>query len=251
MKVSFYDVKIFFTLLSLAVCLFSCSPRLTPESSLQEGLLVYYPFSGNAQDESGNGHHGKVFGATLGSDKDGKKNSSYSFDGANDYIELGDILDDLNYPFTVSVWVRPVKHTGMYNTIFTAQDNSPLYNGFELHIRNGNSIGIIIGDGRGENSGAYSRSKSAEINDRTGKWTHVAAIVNSNDEMKLYLNGVEVSGNYAGYTKQPMNSNFPQDVARIGRWTSNGNTYYFTGQVDEFRVWDRAITEAEILQLLK
>ena len=48
-----------------------------------------YPFNGNAQDESGNGHHGKVIGATLCKDRKGKNDSAYNFDGVNDYIDLG------------------------------------------------------------------------------------------------------------------------------------------------------------------
>ena len=46
-----------------------------------DGLVAYYPFNGNANDESGNGNHGTVNGATLTTDRDGNENSSYSFDG--------------------------------------------------------------------------------------------------------------------------------------------------------------------------
>ena len=57
--------------------------------SLNEGLVAYYPFNGNANDESGNGHHGTVNGATLAEDRFGEDNRSYSFDGENDYINQG------------------------------------------------------------------------------------------------------------------------------------------------------------------
>ena len=77
-------------LLTLSLGLF-----VTPITNAQElpsyvptdGLVAYYPFNGNANDESGNGHHGTVIGATLTSDRDGNENSSYSFDG-DDIIEL-------------------------------------------------------------------------------------------------------------------------------------------------------------------
>ena len=51
-----------------------------------EGLVAYYPFNGNANDESTDGHDGTVYGATLTTDRFGNSNSAYSFDGINDYI---------------------------------------------------------------------------------------------------------------------------------------------------------------------
>ena len=52
------------------------------------GLAAYYPFDGNANDESGNGNDGKVHGATLTKDRFGNPDSAYSFDG-NSYIDCG------------------------------------------------------------------------------------------------------------------------------------------------------------------
>ena len=44
---------------------------LKPTLSLQDGLVAFYPFEGNANDESGNGHDGTVYGAELVSDRNG------------------------------------------------------------------------------------------------------------------------------------------------------------------------------------
>jgi len=56
--------------------------------SAQDGLVAYYPFNGNANDESGNGNNGTVYGATLAADRFGIVNSAYSFDGVDDYIQV-------------------------------------------------------------------------------------------------------------------------------------------------------------------
>jgi len=48
---------------------------------LKDGLVAYYPFNGNANDESGNGNNGTVYGATLTTDRFGNTNKAYSFDG--------------------------------------------------------------------------------------------------------------------------------------------------------------------------
>lgn len=50
------------------------------------GLVGYWPFNGNANDESGNGNNGSNNGATLTTDRNGVANQAYSFDG-NDFIQ--------------------------------------------------------------------------------------------------------------------------------------------------------------------
>ena len=50
------------------------------------GLVGWWPFTGNAIDSSGNGNNGTVNGATLATDRNGNTNSSFSFDGINDKI---------------------------------------------------------------------------------------------------------------------------------------------------------------------
>ncbi|MBI4688657.1 MAG: hypothetical protein HY754_00055 [Nitrospirae bacterium] len=60
----------------------------TSFASLTDGLVAYYPFNRNANDESGNGYNGTVSGATLTSDRNGNANSAYRFDGVNDYIKI-------------------------------------------------------------------------------------------------------------------------------------------------------------------
>ena len=63
--------------------------KLTPVPELPtDGLIAYYPFNRNANDESENGNHGTVYGATLTTDRFGNPDSAYSFDGVDDYIEV-------------------------------------------------------------------------------------------------------------------------------------------------------------------
>jgi hypothetical protein len=73
------------------------------------GLIGYWPFSGNANDTSGNNLNGTVNGAILTEDRFGNPSSAYSFDGNDDYILVND--DDLlsfpNNEFTFSFWVNP------------------------------------------------------------------------------------------------------------------------------------------------
>lgn len=57
---------------------------------LDSGLVAYYPFNGNAIDESGNGNNGAIFGPTLTEDRFGNKNVAFWFDGISTYIKVPD-----------------------------------------------------------------------------------------------------------------------------------------------------------------
>jgi hypothetical protein len=59
-----------------------------------DGLVVYYPFNGNANDASGNGNNGAVSGATLTSDKDGNTNKAYEFT-VDENVQLGSSQDEI------------------------------------------------------------------------------------------------------------------------------------------------------------
>jgi len=74
-------------------------------SVLDEGLVAYYPFNGNANDESGNNLHGTVDSATLISDRFGIPNSSYSFNKSNITVQDNDLLDFTNQ-FSLCVWYK-------------------------------------------------------------------------------------------------------------------------------------------------
>jgi len=67
-----------------------------------DGLVAWYPFNGNANDESGNGNNGTSNGIILTLDRFGNDNKSFYFDGINDYINLNIKLPNT---FTTSFWV--------------------------------------------------------------------------------------------------------------------------------------------------
>ena len=72
-------------------------------------LLAVYPFNGNADDESGNGNHGTVNGATLADDSFGNAQAAYAFPGGSSHIDCGDPADDsfdLTGDATLMGWMR-------------------------------------------------------------------------------------------------------------------------------------------------
>jgi hypothetical protein len=85
-----------------------------PQVDLESGLVAYYPFNGNANDESGNGNDGTVNGATLVEDRFGETDKAYNFDG-DDYIKVLD--NEILRPkhITISTWVY-LPENGQGNT---------------------------------------------------------------------------------------------------------------------------------------
>ena len=76
-------------------------------SPLEKGLVAYYPFNGNAKDESGNGNDGGVSGAILTTDRHGKEENAYLFDNKNDYIDIPNHPSlHLNNEMTISIWLK-------------------------------------------------------------------------------------------------------------------------------------------------
>ena len=76
-------------------------------ADLDDGLVAYYPFTGNANDATGNGHDGTVHGAVLVPDRYGIPNSAYYFDGdtsASAYIQIDTAIGEMR---TVSLWMKP------------------------------------------------------------------------------------------------------------------------------------------------
>lgn len=168
------------------------------------------------------------------------------FDGIDDYIDLGNIYDDLALPITISAWVfvEPGSDVTQY-PIFDSQDNSSTYNGFTFVCSTLPHIGFTIGDGKGGNHPAYRRSRAGYF-ERLGKWIYITAVAKSGYDIHTYLNGHDVSGDYQGSSSSPMNSDSPGEVAKIGYLFSNGLVFRFKGIMDEVRIWNRALTEQEI-----
>lgn len=168
------------------------------------------------------------------------------FDGVDDYIDLGNIYDDLALPMTISAWVyvEPASGVTQY-PIFDSQDNSSIYNGFTFVCSTLPHIGFTIGDGQGGNNPAFRRSRAGYFQE-LGKWVYMTAVAKSGYDIHTFLNGHDVSGEYQGTSSLPMNSNSPAEVAKIGYLFSNGLVFRFKGIMDEVRIWNRALTEQEI-----
>ena len=204
----------------------------TPEEPefLKQGLVAYYPFNGNAKDESGNGNDGKNSGATLTSDRRGMPDKAYAFEeGAislpRETMKGGDKV-------SVFAWINVETGTqGMYPRLVGGNTSGLVNVWLGLANKNSKELSIEV------DTPASNRLQGHGVIEN-GIWFHVA-LVYDGSELAEYVNGIKkaskaVSGNY------PQQINIK--IGGIGR-------YLFRGKIDDVRIYNRALTEAEVKAL--
>jgi hypothetical protein len=218
----------------------TCAP-LAP--NLQNGLVGYWPFCGNANDESGNGNDGVVNGATLAEDRFGNAGSAYSFDG-NDGITMppSDILNIALSDFSISLFMKPSNSDGLKNII--GKRYYSLGNGYSVNIENGRVFSELLD----ANSTTYTGS-TTEV--ALNEWQHVCATFDRDGYSSIYLNG-QLEGSLPILNESGDLSNsselFIGYFAPVGPDCFNG-CLFFEGLLDDIAIYNRALTPAEIAQL--
>lgn len=209
-----------------------------------EGLVAYYPFNGNAKDESGNAYHGTVHGATLAKDRFNKMNSVYDFDGNNDYIELPSNPGIINQVQTTSFWVYFNNNLGSgsqyeRNYIIAKSHDT----GYERDIFMRDKDNRIV------NSFGTSSSSKSDLFTKTifssDQWYHVV-YVRTYTTNTVYVNGnFDNSNTYSGYS---ISNN---DRLYIGHFYASGGCCYWqyrfmNGKIDDIRIYNRALSADEV-----
>jgi hypothetical protein len=213
--------------------------------SLINGLVAYYPFCGNANDQSGNGNNGAVNGAILTTDRFGNNNSAYNFDGVDDIIKINHSSSFNTFPMSISLWC---KGNSQYGALISKYTSCSTNNGWQLHTLNGKvstySYNFI--------GGAYLNcdgDSNTIISDNN--WYNIVSTYDLSG-VKIYVNNVLVlTKPYigTGTMSSPTNT---QDIY-IGRELNSTlcspyNTFY-QGKLDDIGIWNRALTQQEITQL--
>lgn len=221
----------------------SLSAQLPPYVP-QDGLIGWWPFTGNADDLSGNGHHGSVNGTVLAPDRFGTADRAYAFNGTSSYIEVADApelrLGDAAY--TIAWWAR----VDTYNanaTAFVVKRGSGPQNGW-----------MVVANGLYENKIEMKTSSGQDPEIRcdtalaAGAWFHFTIVSDADaDSIIFFANGAEVFRQGNGGLYYNPNSTAPM---RFGSDTSiPAGTYFLSGAMDDIGIWDRRLTAQEVLDL--
>ena len=218
-------------------------------ADLNAGLVAYYPFNGNANDETGHGHNGTVNGASLTTDRFGNPSSAYVFNGG--YIDVAD-APDLNPTdaITITAWFKATSfHYGSYSwpNIVTKRDHDGApTRGYCMEIQEVYSSNPCVGfsvnlEGGGAAGGPVGLGPfTPQLEENT--WYFAAGVYDGSTATVYVGPSVAYSGNYSGNIA-PASDNL---------WIGNAPVYgdrSFDGIIDEVRIYNRALLECEIQQL--
>ena len=212
--------------------------------ALNDGLIAWYPFTGNANDASTNGNNGTVVGAQLTSDRNNVPNQAYLFNGTTDYINIGPGVKP-NFPCTVTAWIYPT--SAGWQTIFRSGtfNRTGSYNGVMLSYYAGGYLYTYIGSGPYSQT-SYRNYTTIQGNIPASAWTHVAVVWTDFQTIKFYVNGVlQSSSRYDGTGSASTIVNTATDGA-IGKRDDPNNPEAFMGKLDEVRVYSRELSQSEI-----
>ncbi len=172
-----------------------------------------------------------------------------SFDGVDDYIEIGNHYQDLTLPITASAWIKFDPAATNAFPVFVTNDNTNfMYRGFWFYATSTMVYGQI-GDGAGGNNPAFRRGVQAFFSDVSGRWVNLCVVMRSPTDVSLYLNGNILVGNIIGDSNLPMAKTYANDTAKIGyQYSNTGSIYRSKAIVDEMRLWNRALTQDEVRQ---
>lgn len=239
-------MKKIFTLVLYALTFNAYSQILTTH------LVAYYPFSGNANDMSGNGYNGIAYGPTLTTDRFNNPNSAYNFNGVSNYIDLSSYISYLNFsqPASFSFWVNTKYDLPM--AIFSTYNGASSDIGSVIYIGNN-----VTGSLNNELITIFQRSTISNYyitgfctTNRnllllTG-WHHVAVVYNGT-LTKIYLDNslMALTCNWGANNGQYGNLSITS-FASIGARYNNGYQSYFKGDLDDIRIYNIALTPAQV-----
>ena len=226
--------------LTIACSLFALS--LTAQIPTN-GLVAYYPFNGNANDASVNGHNGTVNGVTLTADRFGNANSAYSFNigSAIQTMIPASVAPAASNMYSFSFWFNRNNSTQV-NILLQYKDGTPNggnvsnYDIFNYHP-SCNSGTIAVQNYPFNSPGACS---PGIIN--IGVWTHIYVVFDQiSHSFQVYKD--------AQYWFSGATGNVSPSTGTLTIGNNSNRTFSFQGKMDDVGIWNRALTIQEIQQL--
>jgi len=207
-----------------------------PDNTLDQGLVGFYPFDGNASDLSGFGNPGRVHGRNrYVANRFGTPATALSFNGIGDYVESVKPLPDLASA-TVSFWAEFDSWLG-YQTVFFEGDGSPGKD-FACYFA-GSPVFVVRND---NGTGVDSWMPPA------GAWTHFVTVANaSNKRLELWVNGQLQSADV--FSPGPLGATKGYHSNLYFGARSVYNDWLLHGALDDLRFYDHALTPPEVQAL--
>ncbi len=210
---------------------------------LTQGLVAYYPFDGNTDDASGNGHHATAFNTTLTTDRFGAANAAYHFNGVNGYMTAAGVPIPTNNAFSWSLWIKAEEPSVRGPIIERAQAFGVDLTSPVLFTEPSSSLSFgtcCAGNG----FSLQTPNNSIPAN----QWFHFVGTSAQAGRRALYLNGQKVAEMTGTAYGQEL------ELFIFGRDRMDDpmiDNVYFPGTLDDIRIYDRELSAAEVLALFR
>ncbi|MBU1004659.1 MAG: PKD domain-containing protein, partial [Nanoarchaeota archaeon] len=217
------------------------------EANKLSDMLLNMTFDdGTAADSSEYHNDGTISGATSADSPIANGGKALSFDGANDWVSVGgdESQFDITYKkLTVSAWIKADTNQpspdGYYLIIdksHGAVDNTGWFMQGDLSA--GGTVSFGYGDGAVSWPGVPT---SMSLLDNT--WHHLVGVYNTTT-LKIYVDGI--LDNSVPANSLPLDNDRPVDIG--SHWGGGARQRYFKGEIDEIKIWSRALSADEINQ---
>ena len=222
-----------------------CFMALPVLADLDDGLVAYYPFDGNANDGSGN--DGTVNGATLTEDRFGNVDSAYSFDGNNDYISVDDGSQfNFTNSLSLSLWVNPglsqsaLSYAGLIDKSHSHNSNNDISKSWVVQQVSNHTNEFSFGFAVNNTGQAFG---SASVLLEPNVWNHIL-VSKENGTIKYYKDGTLIATFDDSVSSIDTNGNLPLIIGSVNNWNR-----FFNGIIDDISIYNRALSEDEIKEL--
>ena len=209
---------------------------------LWDGLHGYWNADDNPNDSKGTYNGVLTNGATYGT---GIINDGFSFDGVNDFVDMGDVLDfDGSTPFSISLWVYLSSVSGV-QMLISKQSQAASKVGYSIFLSAGR-FNFLLANYRTTNNILVNAVTTVPA---INTWYNVVVTYDGSKNATgggviFSINSVnEVNINENNLTGSTSNSTSFNIGAR------DSTIYYTNGNIDEVGIWNRVLTSAEITEL--
>ena len=221
-------------------------------NSLWNGLQAYYTADNTPNDALGTYNGTLTNGATYGT---GIINQGFSFDGVNDYVNLGDNLDIRLDSWTYNFWIN-MDTINRNNSILTKSDTSSNWERWWYIVNTSNQLEFHLQNPLQANNVTTRKYFRSTQTLSASTWYMVTMVLDRTDKAYMYINGtpepiISTDGNFTPITNE-LSSWSALDFNRtfnccIGNFSTVN--YSFDGIIDEGGIWNRVLSASEVTEL--
>ncbi len=228
------------------ILLFSMS-TIFAQVNLKNGLIACYPFNANVNDESGNNNNGTVNGATLTTDRFGKANSAYNFNGSSLISVSPDQFKNQSYTYATWVKLNNLPSAGDNNAFITVGGAGgdqvlSVTSSYQLQTSNGFNVGGY------NNANPIQSNNWTRVTPSLNKWYHVVC-TRDNNSIKLYIDGQLIANNSTLTATSGTTPNYGSPMYVTFGARNGGASQYMQGSLDDIHLYNRPLNANEVKAL--